>query len=249
MLLRVQDIVEITASKRKLFALSSKGRVYALPTTTALQAPTAPRSVWNYFDPLHVLTSRPQPVDYTVLDVRTLRSLSLNWGEVITSIKAGQDHLLALSSLGRVFGHAISESANSHCQLGNLELIVLPRPSTHRLKFETGKRHSLVTLAIPDFIRNGRIKMAPGTDPWILQSLPPLPEGETYAYHDPAMPTVKTVKTARGLRPEEDIHWSTTLYEIPVLEGVRVDQIAAGLRASYVRVGGRVLGFGANEYG
>jgi hypothetical protein len=54
--------------------------------------------------------------------------------------------------------------------------------------------------------------------------------------------------TKRGLRPEEDIWWSTTLYEIPVLEGLKVDQIAAGANSSYVRVGGKVLGFGANEY-
>lgn len=49
---------------------------------------------------------------------------------------------------------------------------------------------------------------------------------------------------------DSTIHWCTHLYEIPVLRGVDVSQIAAGGRSSFVRTPtGRVLGWGANEYG
>jgi len=39
------------------------------------------------------------------------------------------------------------------------------------------------------------------------------------------------------------------LFEVPALRGIKVDQVVAGDRASYVRTDGRVLGWGANEYG
>ena len=40
------------------------------------------------------------------------------------------------------------------------------------------------------------------------------------------------------------------LFEIPALSGIRISQIAAGSRTSFVRTSdGRVLGWGANEFG
>jgi alpha-tubulin suppressor-like RCC1 family protein len=49
---------------------------------------------------------------------------------------------------------------------------------------------------------------------------------------------------------DSSTHWCTQLYEIPVLRGVEVGQIAAGSRSSFVRTpNGRVLGWGANEHG
>ena len=34
-----------------------------------------------------------------------------------------------------------------------------------------------------------------------------------------------------------------------MMQGVKADQVAAGERSSFARVSGRVLGWGANEYG
>lgn len=49
---------------------------------------------------------------------------------------------------------------------------------------------------------------------------------------------------------DSTIHWCTRLYEIPALCGIEVSQIAAGGRSSFIRTAtGRVLGWGANEYG
>ena len=49
---------------------------------------------------------------------------------------------------------------------------------------------------------------------------------------------------------DSKIRFCLSLFEIPVLRGVHVAQIAAGSRTSFVRTtDGRVLGWGANEYG
>jgi Regulator of chromosome condensation (RCC1) repeat len=49
---------------------------------------------------------------------------------------------------------------------------------------------------------------------------------------------------------DSSIRFCPHLFEIPVLKGVHVAQIAAGGRNSFARTPtGRVLGWGANEYG
>jgi alpha-tubulin suppressor-like RCC1 family protein len=47
----------------------------------------------------------------------------------ITSIAAGRDHLLALTSSGRTFVHPITKNANSHGQLG-FRKFDIPDPSS-----------------------------------------------------------------------------------------------------------------------
>lgn len=48
-----------------------------------------------------------------------------------------------------------------------------------------------------------------------------------------------------------DIHFCDRLFEVPSLKGIKVAQAVAGARSSYVRTAGegRVLAWGANEYG
>ena len=49
---------------------------------------------------------------------------------------------------------------------------------------------------------------------------------------------------------DSKIRFCLSLFEIPVLRGVDITQIAAGSRTSFARTSnGRVLGWGANEYG
>ena len=49
---------------------------------------------------------------------------------------------------------------------------------------------------------------------------------------------------------DSKIRFCLSLFEIPVLRGVDIAQIAAGSRTSFARTrNGRVLGWGANEYG
>ena len=53
------------------------------------------------------------------------------------------------------------------------------------------------------------------------------------------------------LSPETDPRYSTTLSLIPSLATIDIEQVAAGEATSFVRTRreGRVLGFGANQYG
>ena len=49
---------------------------------------------------------------------------------------------------------------------------------------------------------------------------------------------------------DNHIRFSDSLFEIPALKEVKVSQIAAGLRSSHANTdAGRVLGWGANEFG
>jgi len=49
---------------------------------------------------------------------------------------------------------------------------------------------------------------------------------------------------------DQHIRFSDSLYEIPSLNGLKVSQIAAGDRSSFVMTdSGKVLGWGANEFG
>lgn len=48
----------------------------------------------------------------------------------------------------------------------------------------------------------------------------------------------------------EGLEGCDTLFEIPALKGIRISQIATGSRTSFARTfDGRVLGWGANEFG
>lgn len=66
----------------------------------------------------------------------------------------------------------------------------------------------------------------------------------------PRIKSSSTPETEVELTDSNDITFCRTLFEIPSLKGVEVSQIAAGGRSSFVNTAsGRVLGFGANEYG
>ena len=67
-------------------------------------------------------------------------------------------------------------------------------------------------------------------------SLKPKFVSESYAEPDPE---------------KRDIRYCDRLFEIPSLKGIKIAQAVAGARSSFVRteVEGRVLAWGANEYG
>lgn len=49
---------------------------------------------------------------------------------------------------------------------------------------------------------------------------------------------------------DSSLEFSDKLFEVPALRGIEVSQIAAGSRSSFVKTkAGRVLGWGANEFG
>ena len=68
----------------------------------------------------------------------------------------------------------------------------------------------------------------------------------------PRESTPSIVQASEHLDVIDDHHiiYSDALFEIPSLKGVKVSQIAAGGRTSFVNTSSdRVLGWGANEHG
>jgi alpha-tubulin suppressor-like RCC1 family protein len=145
----------------------------------------------------------------------------------ITSIAAGSDHLLALTSSGRTFVHPITKNANTHGQLG-FRKFDIPDPSSttavSRLDVELTPR------AIADpYAKSSRYARDPS------------PSGAAAAAPTTLLP-IDADDTA--------LKFSDRFFEVPALRDVRVVQIAAGARSSFVRTDtGRVLGWGANDYG
>ena len=140
------------------------------------------------------------------------------------SIEAGNDHVLALSSKSRVFVHPVSKNANAHGQLG-LRKFEIPDPAENRQS--KTKSHLEVEL-IPKSI------------------------GDPYAKSSRLSRLSPALTTSENLISIDDssIRFCPHLFELPVLKGVGVAQIVAGGRSSFVRTRtGRVLGWGANEYG
>lgn len=138
-----------------------------------------------------------------------------------TSIAAGQNHLLALTSNGRVFGHPINKKANQWGQLGLRKLSIPDPASSH-----ASKAHLHIELVPKSF-----------TDPFAKETRSVRVDDSSF--------TGDLVKI-----DDSNIRFCPSIFEIPVLKGVNVAQIAAGSRTSFARTkDGRVLGWGANEYG
>lgn len=139
----------------------------------------------------------------------------------ITSIVAGDNHLLAVTSKGRSFAHPVNKHANSRGQLGIRKVEV-------QNNSRDGKLESLVVDLSPKSI----------VDPFIQASLANR-EGRSSETSD-KVPELD----------DKSIYFCPYLLEIPALRGVFIEQVAAGHRSSFARTNtGRVLAWGANEYG
>jgi len=141
----------------------------------------------------------------------------------VTSIAAGRDHLLALTSSGRTFMHPITKNANSHGQLG-FHKFDTPDPSS---AISASRLHvELTPRAIADpYARSSRY---------------------------PRESSGRSLPVSENLGDVDDTNheFSDRFFEVPALRGVKVVQIAACARSSFVRTDtGRVLGWGANDYG
>lgn len=139
------------------------------------------------------------------------------------SIKAGQNHLLGLTSNGRVFAHPVNKQANHYGQLG-FSKFSIPDPASAITKQEAHLHVELIPKSL--------------ADPFVNSSRGVRIKSTTY--------------TSQNLVNVDDkgIKFCPYFFEIPVLRGVQGAEIAAGARTSFLRThDGRVLGWGANEYG
>ncbi len=73
---------------------------------------------------------------------------------------------------------------------------------------------------------------------------------DPYANSTPAIRIGTAVKEEKK-DDDSNIRYCDMVFEVPSLKGVEIAQVVAGDRASYVRTAktGRVLSWGANEYG
>lgn len=222
--LRGKNITKVQVTESRVFALSASGKVYAIPVRAASQdlapgAPTPSSAPWWG-------TGWLWGEEAGVRHAEILPAQKLAWGERITSIAAGRDHLLALTSSGRTFVHPITKNANTHGQLG-FRKFDIPDPSSataaSRLHVELTPR------AIADpYAKSSRYARGPPPS----AAAPPT--------------TLLPVSDA----DDTTLNFSDRFFEVPALRDVRAVQIAAGARSSFVRTDtGRVLGWGANDYG
>ncbi|GAP90711.1 putative rRNA processing protein [Rosellinia necatrix] len=97
--LKGKNLVRIELSRDRIIALSRDGSIYSVPAAQADQhAGAKPGSSWSFW-------SSPAKVSY-----RQLSPNGLGWGEHVTDIAGGLEHVLLLTSRGRVFSAASSTS-------------------------------------------------------------------------------------------------------------------------------------------
>ncbi|KAJ5861679.1 Mitochondrial protein Fmp25 [Penicillium soppii] len=114
-----KNLVSLALSESRIIALSSDGTVYSLPLSKTEQS-TGPKSRESSWVPFWASKSN---LSYRVLNP------SLKLGEKVTSISGGQEHVLLLTSSGRVFSAASStENYPSLGQLGVEGLTWSTRP-------------------------------------------------------------------------------------------------------------------------
>ncbi|KAF8321582.1 RCC1/BLIP-II [Clavulina sp. PMI_390] len=202
--LKGKDIKRIAISGSRIFALSHNGQIFSLDISSSETTSKAQPASWlSYF--------------WATPDNRVLMtSTPLASRERFTSLSAGRDHLVALTTSGRTFTHPVTYNANSHGQLGTRKVQVATSTSSQN-----------------------------GDSPTSTIELAPKSQLDPYALSSPFV----RAGNAKDSTPESPL--APVLYEVPSLRGIVVDKAVAGERSSYVltKDGGRVLAWGANEYG
>ncbi|KAI9860181.1 MAG: hypothetical protein M1813_006291 [Trichoglossum hirsutum] len=119
--LKGRDLVSLALSRDRIIALSSDGKVYSVPVSKEDQA-TGPKLSEGTWIPLW---STPASISY-----RLLQPKGLQWGENVSVIRGGLDHVLLMTSKGRLFSAAASgEEFPSKGQLGIAGLTWNTRPA------------------------------------------------------------------------------------------------------------------------
>lgn len=219
--LQGKDIVQLQLTDSRVFALSASGEVYVLSSHAAAQeslASSEPSSSSSWLSLGGWLGGQDNPQHYAELTPNE----TLSRREKFISISAGADHLLALTSSGRVFSHPVTKNANSHGQLG------------------------VRTFDVPDYSSD------PANPSRLPVELIPKSLADPFSKSSPLSRPAAARTQSSNLDAVDDRHirFCDRLFEVPALRGIDVDQIAAGKRSSFVKTAnGRVLGWGANEYG
>lgn len=118
--LKGKDLIAINISRDRIIALAKEGTVYSVPIAKHEQESGAKASQSSWI-PFWSSTSS--------ISFRYLHPSTLAWGEKVTSIAGGQEHILMLTSKGRVFSAASgSQDFPSKGQMGISGLTWNTRP-------------------------------------------------------------------------------------------------------------------------
>lgn len=275
-LFQLQNITEIKLTDSRLFALSSSGKVYVLSSQASRQNPSpAVSSGSPWWGTGWLWGDDALAADF--IELKPSDALSRGEKYVIpqqfsppilsrlprfVSIAAGRDHLLALTSSGRTFAHPINKNANTHGQLGfrKFDIPDPSSPSTSTTSSSSSRMNVELTprSAIDPHANKARYtRQNTRANHWFESGLPGTSEQGAPAAPAPEDRVLvglsnNLVGVSENLAGVDDdkIGFCDKLFEVPSLKGVRIEQIAAGARSSYVKTDtGRVLGWGANEYG
>ncbi|TFK72204.1 RCC1/BLIP-II [Pluteus cervinus] len=216
-----KNIVKLQLTESRVYALSASGKVYALASEASQQLlgpgrPTPASSPWWSTGWLWGEAEQMDFVEVVPTSRLAWRESYVFWHSLnsIISITAGQSHLLALTSKGRVFAHPVNLKANVYGQLGFRNLDI-PNPS-HSHALENSPSRVPLEL-VPKSLANTRSLSASNNSDNI---------------------------------DDRSIRFCPSFFEIPALKGVEIVQIAAGGQTSFARTtSGRVLGWGANQFG
>ncbi|KAI9781029.1 MAG: hypothetical protein M1816_002594 [Peltula sp. TS41687] len=118
--LRGKNLVSLALSRDRILALSANGTVYSIPVSQSDQ-PSGPKLLESSWLPFWSIRSN--------INYRTIKPKDLAWGEKVCSISSGLDHVLLLTSNGRIFSAAsASEDFPAKGQLGIPGLFWATRP-------------------------------------------------------------------------------------------------------------------------
>jgi alpha-tubulin suppressor-like RCC1 family protein len=128
-----KNLKALALTRDRVMALAADGRVYSVPASAAEQRagpkPLEKRGGAAWLLPSFWATSPATPAAEAI-SYRTLEPPGLTWGERVTMISAGLDHVLLLTSKGRVFSAAgATEAFPSRGQLGIAGLVWATRPA------------------------------------------------------------------------------------------------------------------------
>ncbi|KAI1363179.1 RCC1/BLIP-II [Xylaria arbuscula] len=241
--LKGKDLVRLAISRDRIIALGKDGSVYSLPVAQSDQTgggkPAS--SSWSFW------SAAPSNINY-----RQLKPNGLGWGEYVTSIASGLEHVLLLTSKGRVFSAASSTAAfPSKGQLGIPGLNWHTRPQgafdqPHEIttlkgfnisQVAAGDSHSLALekdgrVFVFGDNSSGQLGFEPENEIPFVDGPIPLPFSKMYrgTHQKPRVTSIAaggansffTVDATRIARPNEDAH------EVPDIGHVASDVWACG---------------------
>jgi alpha-tubulin suppressor-like RCC1 family protein len=226
--LKGKNIVKLALTQDKVYALSKSGTVYVFAASAKDQQryPDLAREPWYAF-------WRSSP-GISVVDLKPRDALTGT--DRIVDIAAGESHVLARSSKGKIYSHPVDLQANAAGQLGLRQVNTSLGPRTlHPQGFEPD---AVDTPIGPKPVGLASSSFYPKA--WINT---PAPDALEPAQEEP-QERIEYIKS----NDEKDILFCRDLYQIPSLKEIKVTQIAVGNRHNIVKTEeGRVLGFGSNN--